>query len=144
MFNWSQHIKQLSPLQAQKARNMVLLAIVCIMAAQGLVIHLLAFSFSSEQEFSVGVQRTEQVLTSTHQAWKDKVKIILDFNTSHNPEKQPIRSSLATVFNLFYESIGIELPHCPCVWVSILHQFFYQNLYYHLISPSIAHPPQTV
>lgn len=143
MFNWGQHIKQLNRQQAQKVRNMVVLAIVCIMAAQGLIIHLLAFSFSAQQDFSEGISHTEQVLTSTQQAWKAKLKILLDFSTTHDNERVPAQSHLASVFNLFCNSIGIDVPTCRCVWMNIAHRFFYQNLYYHLLLPKIPHPPQS-
>ncbi|MDI9867994.1 hypothetical protein [Flectobacillus roseus] len=137
------NIDKITPLQARYARNAVLVAIVCIMAAQGLVIHLLAFSLSANEEFNQGVIHTESTIAKTQQTWKQELQLILDYsNEKSNSEQKSSRpTSITIAFNLFVEKVGIDLPKPSYQSLSIENHFSYNNLYHHLHHQRIIHPP---
>jgi uncharacterized protein YccT (UPF0319 family) len=143
MFGLQYHIGKLNPQKARQARNAVLVAIVCIMAAQGLIIHLLALSISAHDEFSQGLLKAETEIVSTHQVWKQKVKAILNLSVENNtPEKPSSSSNIVVTFNLFVEKIGIEIPSCHFDELEHQSLFSYINFYHRLHKQKIPHPPQ--
>lgn len=137
------NIDKITPRQAGYARNAVLVAIVCIMAAQGLIIHLLAFSLSANEEFNQGVAHTESTIAKTQQTWKHELQLILDYNheKSSTEQKSSRPTSITIAFNLFVEKVGIDIPKPNYQSLSIENHFSYNNLYHHLYHQRIIHPP---
>lgn len=137
------NIDTITPRQARYARNAVLVAIVCIMAAQGLIIHLLAFSLSASEEFNQGVIHTESTIAKTQQSWKKELQLILDYNNekSNTEQKSSRPASITIAFNLFVEKVGIDIPKPNYHSLSIENHFSYNNLYHHLYHQRIIHPP---
>lgn len=137
------NIDKITPRQARYARNAVLVAIVCIMAAQGLIIHLLAFSLSANEEFNKGVAHTESTIAKTQETWKQELQLMLNYNNEKsNTEQKSSRPSTITIaFNLFVEKVGIDITKPNYQSLLIENHFSYNNLYYHLYHQRIIHPP---
>lgn len=137
------NIDTISPKQARYARNAVLVAIVCIMAAQGLIIHLLAFSLSANEEFNSSIKQTETIISQKHHSWKKEIQLILAYSTEKNnsEQKSSRTASITPAFNLFVEKVSIEIPKPFFKSFQIEHHFSYNNLYHHLYHQRIIHPP---
>lgn len=132
-------IQQLTNKQISRLKNWLTVAIVAVLFGQSVVSYLLVFAIDQNEEFHIEMAISGQKVSSLHKKTVEKIVRLLDLD--HKTEKQNRPTHTVSTFNLYCESLVIELPLPTHFSYKNSSNYLYLNLYQFYTSFEIPHPP---
>ena len=131
--------QQLTNKQISRLKNWLTVAIVAVLFGQSVVSYLLVFAIDQNEAFHTEMAISGQKVSSLHKKTVEKIARLLDLD--HKTEKQNRPTHTVPTFNLYCESLVIELPSPTHFSYKNSPNYLYLNLYQFYTSFEIPHPP---
>lgn len=138
------NIAKFSPERIQKIKTLVMISVVAVFFIQTFLTFLFVYSIDNPQSFQKHYLKADKKVMTLHETIEKQLFDLLDFGQEPTQKKRTNSNQTVSLFNLFVEKVGLELPKSQLVSSEVIANFNYKIGQFQFFYQKIPHPPQFV
>jgi hypothetical protein len=138
------NIAKFSPERISKIKTLVMISVVAVFFAQSSLTFLLVYSIDNPQSFQKHYLKADKKVMTLHETIEKQLIDLLDFGQDPTQKKSANSNQTVSLFNLFVEKGGLELPNNQIVSTKVIANFNYKIGQFQFFYQKIPHPPQFI
>lgn len=138
------NIAKFSPERIRKIKTLVMISVVAVFFAQSSLTFLLVYSIDNPQSFQKHYLKADKKVMTLHETIEKQLIDLLDFGQDPTQKKRANSNQTVSLFNLFVEKVGLELPNSQVVSTKVIANFNYKIGQFQFFYQKIPHPPQFI
>lgn len=138
------NIAKFSPERIRKIKTLVMISVVAVFFAQSSLTFLLLYSIDNPRSFQKHYLKADKKVMTLHETIEKQLIDLLDFGQDPTQKKRANSNQTVSLFNLFVEKVGLELPNNQIVSSKVIANFNYKIGQFQFFYQKIPHPPQFI
>lgn len=138
------NIAKFSPERIHKIKTLVMISVVAVFFIQTFLTFLFVYSIDNPQSFQKHYLKADKKVMTLHETIEKQLFDLLDFGQEPTQKKRTNSNQTVSLFNLFVEKVGLELPKSQLVLSEVIANFNYKIGQFQFFYQKIPHPPQFV